>query len=217
MLVTAEKFGKEERAAVTSLDIAETFGKSHYHVLEDIRNLKGKLSSPVFAGLFMESSYIGSNGKKLQMYIMGRDGFTLIVMGYTGEKALQYKLMYIAQFNAMENQIYGKRIEREKGIAVRQSLTKALQQSNENDRMHGHAYSNYTNCIYKILFNMNASQLREYYKIDKRDNLRDCFTAEELQQIQTMESLVGNLIDCGWSYEQIKPFIETTNVKVLNA
>ena len=81
---------------------------------------------------------------------MNRDGFTLLVMGYTGEKAMKFKIAYIKQFNAMEQALIGKMKEREKGIAVRQALTKAIQQSNENERMHGHAYSTYTDIIYSV-------------------------------------------------------------------
>lgn len=213
MLVEIMKFGREERVACTSLDVAETFGKEHYHVLEDIRVIQRTISSPEFTGLFLESSYVASNGKKHPMFVMGRDGFTLLVMGWTGEKAMQYKLSYIKQFNAMEEALQGKRIEREKGIAVRQSLTKALQQSTEAERMHGFAYSTYTNCIYKVLFGMDANKLREKYKIGKKDNLRDCFSKEELCAIQSMECMVSGLVDCGWEYEQVKVFIEKNNTQ----
>ena len=145
------------------------------------------------------------------MYVMTRDGFTLLAMGYTGEKAMQFKLAYIKQFNAMEELLKGKLIEREKGIAVRQSLTKALQQSTENERMHGHAYSTYTNCIYKVLFGKNAKQLREELGIGTNENLRDHLTLEELRAIQSMECLVSGLVDCGWGYEQVKDFIQQNN------
>lgn len=213
MLVEIVKLGKEERAAVTSLDVAETFAKEHYHVLEDIRAIQNAISSPEFSGLFYEHSYTASNGKKNPMYVMNRDGFTLLVMGYTGVKAMQYKLAYIRQFNAMEAALQGKAIEREKGIAVRQALTKALQQSNENDRMHGRAYSTYTNCIYKALFGMSAAQMREKYGLNKRENLRDFLTTEELRAVQSMECLVSGLVDCGWEYNRIKAFIEQNKVK----
>lgn len=213
MLVEIMKFGREERVAVTSLDIAETFGKEHYHVLEDIRVIQSNINSPEFSGLFLEETYTASNGKKNPMYVMGRDGFTLLVMGYTGEAAMRFKLAYINQFNAMEAALQGKRIEREKGIAVRQALTKALQQSTEDARMHGHAYSNYTNCIYKELFGMNANQLREKFGISKKDGLRDCFTQEELRAIQSMECLVSGLVDCGWEYAQIREFIRMNNTR----
>ena len=63
--------------------------------MEDIRNIQLKISSPDMMGLYMESTYTASNGKKQPMYIMGRDGFTLLVMGYSGEKAMKFKLAYI--------------------------------------------------------------------------------------------------------------------------
>ena len=217
MLVEITKINKEEVTVVTSLDVAETFGKEHYHVLEDIKAIRSKVSTLEFSGLFYEADYKASNDKKNPMYYMNRDGFTLLVMGYTGEKAMQFKLAYIKQFNAMEKALIGKMKEREKGIAVRQSLTKALQQSNENERMHGHAYSTYTNCIYKVLFGKNASQLREQYGIGAKEQLRDCFTEEELKEVQSMECLVSGLVDCGWGYDQIKSFIQNTNVKLIAA
>ena len=111
--------------------------------------------------------------------------------------------------------LQGKLIEREKGIAVRQSLTKALQQSTENERMHGHAYSTYTNCIYKVIFGLNAKQLREKFGIDKKENLRDYFSEEELKSVQSMECLVSGLVDCGWGYDKIKEFIKNTNTRQL--
>lgn len=213
MLVEIKKVNKDEIAVCTSLDVAETFEKEHKHVLEDIRRIGNNISTAEFSALFCEDSYIASNGKKNPMYIMNRDGFTLLVMGYNGEKAMQFKLGYIKQFNAMEKALRGKLLEREKGIAVRQALTKALQQSNENERMHGHAYSTYTNCIYKALFNKNAKQLREEYRIDKKADLRSCFNEEELKAIKSMEMLVSGLIDCGWGYDKIKSFIQQTNTK----
>lgn len=217
MLVEIMRFGKEERVAVTSLDIAETFGKEHYHVLEDIRSIQGNISSPEFSGLFMLQSYTAGNGKKNPMFIMNRDGFTLLVMGYTGETAMRFKLAYIKQFNAMEQALRGKLIEREKGIAVRQALTKALQQSTEDQRMHGHAYSTYTNCIYKVLFGMNAKQMREQRGIGAKESLRDCLNPEELRAVQSMERLVSGLVDCGWEYDAIKSFITQNHSKMLVA
>lgn len=98
-------------------------------------------------------------------------------------------------------------LERAKGIAVRQALTKAIQQSNENDRMHGHAYSTYTDVIYKSIFGKNAKQLREEFKISKNDALRDCFSEEDLRKIQNTEMLVSSLIGYGWGYNEIKSFI----------
>ena len=215
MLVTLEKFGNTETPVVTSLDVAETFGKAHDKVMRDIKELgcSPEFNTANFGGIF----YTDTMNRRQKACIMTRDGFTLLVMGYTGDLAMKFKEAYIRQFNAMENALLGKRIEREKGVAVRQALTKALQQSTENERMHGHAYSNYTNCIYKVLFGKTAAQLRNELKIGKSDSLRDCFDTESLQAVQSMECLVSGLVACGWGYDQIKNFIENTNTKRLTA
>jgi Rha family phage regulatory protein len=209
MLVEIAKINHEERTVVSSLDIAETFGKEHRRVLQDIREIG--CSEEFRLHNFVQSSYENSQGKQQPMFLVTRDGFVLLAMGYTGELAMRFKEAYIKQFNAMESALREKLVEREKGIAVRQALTKALQQSTENERMHGHAYSTYTNVIYKVLFGMNAAQLREKYQIKASDNLRDFFTQEELRAIQSMECLVSGLVDCGWEYTAVKDFITKTN------
>ena len=216
MLVETAKINKQEVTVVSSLDVAETFEKRHDHVLRDIikiTNPKSGLSEKFIRDNFFEDTYKDSTGRNLPYYLMAKDGFTMLAMGYTGEKAMKFKEEYIKQFDAMRKLLQGKLIEREKGIAVRQSLTKALQLSAENERMHGHAYSTYTNCIYKVLFGMNANKLREHYGISKKDNLRNCFSTEELRAVQSMECMVSGLIDCGWGYDKVKAFIAETNTK----
>ena len=215
MLVEVQKINKEEVTVVSSLDVAQTFEKDHKHVLEDIRKIETTISTAEFSALFYKSKYKASNGKTNPMFLMNRDGFTLLVMGYNGEKAMKFKLAYIRQFNEMEKLLKEKVIERQKGIAVRQALTKSIQQSQENERMHGHAYSTYTNCIYKVIFGKNAKQLREELGIDKKANLRDYLSSEELKAVQSMECLVSGLVDCGWDYDKIKAFIQQTNTKLL--
>lgn len=130
---------------------------------------------------------------------------------------MRFKEAYIRQFNAMEKALIGKIKEREKGIAVRQALTKAIQQSNENERMHGRAYSTYTDVVYKVVFGKSAKQLREEYGITKKDNLRDCFSAEELSKVQSVEMIVGGLMNCVWGYDEIKGFIVSTKNKLIPA
>lgn len=215
MLVEIKRFGKEEVTTTTSLDVAETFGKEHDKVMRDIRELG--CSEEFNAANFGDISYIDSRGRTQKAKMMTRDGFALLVMGYTGELAMKFKEYYIRQFNAMEKALRDKNDERNKGIAVRQALTKTIQQSTENERMHGHAYSTYTNCIYKALFGKNAAQLREEYNVGKTENLRDYFGKEDLESIQSMECLVSGLVACGWGYDQVKDFIMQTNTRKLTA
>lgn len=213
MLVETMVIQKVEKSVVTSLDIALTFEKEHNKVLRDIRELE--CSDDFRLSNFGQSFYFNSQGKKMPMYYMTRDGFTLVAMGYTGEKAMKFKEGYIRQFNAMEKVLFGKIRERDKGIAVRQALTNALKESQENERMHGHAYSTYTDMIYRALFKKTAKQLREEKGLSTKDNLRDSFTEEELKSVQSKEMLVSGLIDCGWGYAQIRDFLKGQAMHIL--
>ena len=211
MIIETIRKNKKEINVVTSLDIAETFEKEHFHVLRDIEKLE--CSEEFRQSNFGLTSYTDKQGKSRKAYYITRDGFTLLVMGYTGEKAMRFKEAYIRQFNNMEKLLHEKYIEREKGIAVRKLLTDALKMSAGYDRNQDHSYSAYTNSIYKAVFGMNAKQLRDHYGIDKLDCLRDCFSSEELTAVQSMESLVSGLVACGWSYDAIRDFIERNNTK----
>lgn len=215
MLVETRKLNKKEVNVVSSLDIAETFEKEHRRVLQDIRELQ--CSDEFRQHNFVQSEYVNSQNRKQPMFLVTRDGFTILAMGYTGEKAMKFKEAYINQFNAMEELLKGKLVEREKGIAVRQSLTKAIQQSNENERMHGHAYSTYTDIFYKSVFGKSARQIREEYGVSKKDNLRNLFSTEELEKVQSVEMIVSGLVNCGWGYNEIKDFILNGTRKLLAA
>lgn len=124
-----------------------------------------------------------------------------------GEEARKYFLGCEQVLKRLSEANHQKELERTKGIAVRQALTKALQQSGENERMHNHAYSSYTNVIYKSIFQKDARQLREEYGIQKKDKLRDFFSEEELKQVQNAEMLISALIGYGWGYAENKEFI----------
>jgi len=91
---------KEKQAVTSSLQIAETFGKNHQHVLRDIDALKDVSN---FGQMFVEANLPDSYGRNRRAYYMNRDGFTLLAMGFTGKKALNFKLEYIEAFNHMES------------------------------------------------------------------------------------------------------------------
>lgn len=215
MVVETMMIGKIETIIVTSLDVAKTFGKEHNKVLRDVRELE--CSEGFRLSNFGQSSYVNSQNKKMPMYYMTKDGFTLLVMGYNGEKAMEFKEGYIRQFNEMEKLLTGKIRERDKGIVVRQAFTKAIQQSSENERMHGHAYSTYTDVIYKSIFGKNAKQLREEFGISKKENMRDYFSEEELVKVQNAEMLVSALVGYGWGYNEIKEFILNKGINKIAA
>lgn len=89
-----------------SRSVAEHFEKQHRHVLDAIRNLLGGMPKIGQTPMFHETSYVNEqNGQTYPMYLMNRDGFSLLVMGFTGAKALEWKLKYINAFNEMEKAI----------------------------------------------------------------------------------------------------------------
>ena len=94
------------KPTTTSLDIARHFNRPHDEVLRRIRNLLAQLTGEPLRN-FAEGSYTlpATGGQQHLMYRITRDGFTLLAMGFTGKKALQFKLAYIDAFNKMEAQL----------------------------------------------------------------------------------------------------------------
>ncbi|EKG4104697.1 Rha family transcriptional regulator [Campylobacter jejuni] len=102
-----------------SLFIAGVFEKNHRDVLKNIKNL----CDDEFKTLnFKESFYLNSQNKKQPCYNLTRDGFSLLVMGFTGEKAYKWKIEFIKAFNEMEKRLRNIEYEKHDKLAFRQSL-----------------------------------------------------------------------------------------------
>lgn len=173
-------------------------------------------------GNFAEPSYINSQNKKQPMYQITKDGFVLLVMGYTGEKAMKFKEDYIKAFNKMENElrrIYTERqqwqIERDKGVVIRHILTDTIKMKIADSPHKRFAYPNYTNLIYRTLFGKTAKELEQEYSVKPKENLRDYFIGSDLEKVQSAEMLISSLINCGWGYGEIKEFITNQSQKLI--
>ncbi|MFG1419924.1 Rha family transcriptional regulator [Xanthobacter sp. V0B-10] len=98
--------GAGGKPVTSSRDVARYFGKPHNDVLKAIRALLSE--APAIEGNFSRIELdvkVGFGTRKDPAYLMDRDGFTLLAMGFTGPKALQFKMAYIAEFNAMEAEL----------------------------------------------------------------------------------------------------------------
>ncbi len=111
-LIPKDDFGvfadMKDTARVDSLFVAEAFEKRHSHVIRDIDRLtqpNSGLSEMFIKNHFTQGTYKDSTGRKLKCYFLTRDGFMMLVMGFTGKKALKFKELYIKRFNEMEETI----------------------------------------------------------------------------------------------------------------
>lgn len=239
MLVRITRKRNEEILTVTTRQIAEDFEKDHREVIyalegrtaETGRNKgiedknKGIIPMLIEGGdphveKYFISSEFRSRGKTYKQYLVTRDGFSLLAMGFSGEKALKWKLKYIEAFNEMETvlkRIYTERqqwqIERDKGVVIRHILTDTIKMKIADSPHKRFAYPNYTNLIYRTLFGKTAKELEQEYSVKPKEFLRDCFTGSDLEKVQSVEMLVSSLINCGWGYEQIKSFIAENSMK----
>ncbi|WP_434286315.1 Rha family transcriptional regulator [Celeribacter sp. SCSIO 80788] len=94
-----------ESLKTTSRIIAEKFEKNHRDVSRAIKNLIEQ-EAEWGARNFAQTPYVdGQNGQTYQMYEMTRDGYSMLVMGFTGKKAMEWKIKFLAAFNAMEQRL----------------------------------------------------------------------------------------------------------------
>lgn len=221
MLVKIMEQNKEEILTANSRDVAEHFEKDHKHVLESIRNLTAENSAT--KSMFIETSF-ESRGKFYPQYELTRDGFSLLVMGFTGAKALEWKLKYIEAFNEMERELkrlFEERkrteIERAKGIIIRHILTDTIKMKIADSPNKKFAYPNYTKLIYRTIFGKSLKELQVDFGVKPKETVRDYMTAEQLKEVESMEMLVSSLINLGMSYDEIKSFIQQKYTPMLMA
>lgn len=115
----------------SSRQIAESFDKRHDHVIRDIDTIKKDV--PNFGEMFFETEAPDGYGRPQRTYLMNRDGFTLLAMGFTGKAALEWKLKYIQAFNAMEKQL-AQRPQLSRAELMAQALIAAHDELEHKDR-----------------------------------------------------------------------------------
>lgn len=205
---------KNEKAVVSSLQVAEKFGKEHKNVLQAIRqiiedskyevdeesSILSRRTNDAASQHFFKGYYKSTQGKRVQCYYMDRDGFAFLVMGFTGKKANAWKWKYIEAFNNMEDYI----LTRQQSKLARRTLTDAIRDILPDSPHKRFMYKNYTDLIYKTLFGKNSRQLRQELNLPDEANLRDYLPADKLRFVEKRERIVENLLDSGYEYEQIK-------------
>ena len=188
---------KNEQAVCNSLQVAEKFGKRHDKLVSEIERMYSDLIGQGCAQnggdpLFIKSSYVHSQNKQIYpMYLMNRDGFSLLVMGFTGKEALTWKLQYIRAFKQMENFIREKSTQRwietrKAGKFTRKAETDAIQKLVSYAQEQGSAHAEMLYMTYSRLANKMAG-------INKRDEA----TVMQLNNLSLMENIILHEVDLG--------------------
>lgn len=215
-LIPADKFGvfadTRDTARVNSLYVAQFFEKEHKNVLRDIEKITEPNSglSAEFARLNFElSSYRNLQNKKQPCYMMTRDGFTILVMGYTGKKAMRFKELYIRRFNEME-QFIKTLVTARKEFPL---LTENIKLLHENPRPYH--FSNECDMINRIVTGMSAKQFREANGLTKGTSIRPYLTDEQIELLETLQKVDIGLLVSVPDYQQRKRHLEWYKMKLL--
>ena len=182
---------KNDEPVCSSLQVAEKFGKRHTHVIERIEKIIENDSTENSAQCFKASIYKDSTGKSNKMYVMNRDGFTFLVMGFTGKKANEWKWQYIKAFNQMEKFILERQTQawidsRKAGKLTRKAETDTIKKLVEYAQAQGSQHADKLYMTYSKLANKMAG-------VSKRDEA----TVTQLNNLSLMEHIILCVIDSG--------------------
>ena len=173
-------YERNGRALCTSLQVSDTFKRRHDHVLRDIEKLSGDLS-PQFWGANFEKSVYVSRGKKYPQYLMTKDAFAIVVMGFTGKRAARFKEAYIRRFNEMEAFIKSLTTTKMEFPA----FTNAVLIAHEEPKHY--YFSNEINMIYRIVMGMDAKAIREQRGIPKGESVRPYLNEYEIRAVEELQ------------------------------
>ena len=175
-------------AMVDSRFVAEVFEKNHQHVMEAIRRLISEdsgYSSDFRQSNFRQSFYINEQNKKQPCYVMTRDGFTALVMGFTGKKADQFKEAYIKRFNEMEEQILYLQSLREQ----HPQLTEAIKAAHD------------------------APEYRKIHNIPEEHSIRSYLSIKEIELLDRLQTFDIGFVIAVPDFQQRKQMLEYQAMK----
>ena len=212
---------KNDEMLTDSLKVAEIFQRRHDDVVKSVEKLivkneevaKDNRTFSDISKQFIKTRYKDEQGRWQTKYLMNRDGFSLLVMGFTSKKAHEWKLKYIAAFNAMEKIIAEKQTTawletRKQGKLIRKEETNVIQRLVEYAREQGSGHADMLYMTYTKLANKMVGITS-----------RDTATNAQLNDLSTMERLIAKVVIDGMEqgkhykeiYQDSKKRLETVN------
>ena len=200
-------YEKDSQIYCDSLQIAETFNKRHDTVIRAIKNLN--CSDEFRQHNFTESYYHNLQNKKQPMYLLTKDGFAILAMGFTGKKAMQFKEAYIRRFNEMDEFI--KSLQTAK--LEFPEFTDAIMNAHKEPK--NYHFSNEINMINKIVLGQNAKQFKEERGLDKSVNsIRPYLTQKQIKDIEALQKFDIGLVTMESDYQKRKEMLSEYYIRI---
>lgn len=187
---------KKNEMYTDSLKVAEIFQRRHDDVVRSVeklikRNEEASKDIRTFSDIskqFIKTRYKDEQGRMQTKYLLNRDGFALLVMGFNGRKAHEWKLKYIDAFNQMEKILTEKQTSvwletRQQGKLIRKGETDVLQKLVEYAREQGSGHADMLYMTYTKLANRMAGI-----------TTRDSATNAQLNELSTMERIIAKVV-----------------------
>ncbi|HGO5850441.1 Rha family transcriptional regulator [Mannheimia haemolytica] len=198
-------FHKETVAMTNTLKVAEYFEKRHDNILKRLETLE---CSAEFSLLnFKAAKYIDEQGKSRKMYLMTQDGFTLLVMGFTGKKAIQFKESYITAFNAMRKQIIARAELKSDQLRLNEAIKLNLEKTGKQDI---HAYARENNLVYITALGATAKKWLLAQGYSANDEIRHHLNEQQLKLVDDLLAENAVMIKLGLEYDQRKARLQET-------
>ena len=192
----------------SSIQIAETFDKRHDHVLRKIETINLPQNGDVakfHSDNFQRSHYIDAKGEKRPMFLLTREAFDILVMGFTGEKALIYKIAYIKRFKMYEQFIKDYILARDEFAP----FTQAIEDAHEEPK--SYHYSNEIDMINRIVLGMSAKQFKELHGLPASvKSIRQFLKTSQAKAIRKLQSADIRLLYKGFAFQERK--LELSNL-----
>ncbi len=208
-LIPMDKYGifadTYDTARVNSRFVAEFFEKEHIDVLRDIQAIispDSGMSEEFRLFSYMQSTFFDNQNQEQPCYMMTRDGFILLVMGYTGKKAKQIKEVYKHRFHKMEqfiSTVISARMQFPK-------LTKQIRLLYPDAK--ADFYSNECDMIHRIVLGMTADQYRASHGLEKYDNIYAHLHKRQVAILDMLQSIDMGLLMAVSDYQQRKRHLE---------
>ena len=203
-------YQKGNTAYCTSLQVAEEFGKEHFIVMRDIRELDCSEEFRKYNFVCTSQNVDMPNGgiRKENMFLITRDGFMFLAMGYKGKKAGAIKEAIIKRFNDMENFIRDYILAKDDFAPFTQAIMDAHQEPKN------YHYSNEYNMINRIVLGMDAKHFREAHGIQEAKSIRPFLSDEQSKAIKKLQLEDIRLLYRGLDYEARKLFLEAVFLNI---